>query len=287
MFILPTFLSITLRAGTGHVSFGSLRLGGIINRVILHSRDVGLDGLGVRSGVKGKGLAVICQTGGKRRTATNLSLSVRSIGIRGLVTLFPSVSALIPVLHSFRNILSYRIATAYGVSSAVSLVVPSVGSSYCLRKSGVMLLSKRAFARVSGALVFGGGGQGVVSDVSMSLTVGSGGVRIFPFLIRVSHCGITINKARGLSVAFGCRLSMLGSPIPFGLKVSVANGLSSFGCGVAGYGCGSVFGPTGRTRLSDAHGGVQGSVHSTMHGRVRRTTPRLKGSLTLMGTTSM
>lgn len=253
LFILPNGLSFRLRASLGGMIFRGIRFRSIYKGVSLGGHALCLEGLRVHTLSTSVGTIVMCHTSSIEKKCANFSFGVESVGVTGLMSFVPSVSAVMPVLESFRKEIRFSITTRTHLSSGVGVHVPALHSTVCVGKSDLILVSNRAFTRVSGVLVFGGGGGGMFSDVSIGMIIGSNDILICPFRISVSHCGTTVKKRRKLSVGFGCRVSVLGSPLPFGTKIGVSNGLSGVGVHMNGTGCGSSIAPTTVRGMSDAH----------------------------------
>lgn len=260
LFIVPQGVSFRLRASLGGIVFRGVLFRGMRKTMSVGGRTVRLRSLSVHTLSTSVGTIVICGTNDPHNKCTNFSFGVQGVGVTGLISFIPTLSAVIPVLHSFGKQIVFSITTSTHLSSTVGVHVPALHSTVRVGKSDLILVSNRAFTRVSGVLVFGGGGRGMFSDVSIGIAMRSNGIAICPFLMRVSHCGTTIKNRRKLSVGFGCRVSVLGSPLPFGTKIGVSNGLSGVGFHVNGTGCGSTIAPTTMRQISDAHVGVNGRV---------------------------
>ncbi len=185
-FVIPHHVGVSLGAGVEGTVFGSASVRGLGKQLAIHSKVTIIRRVNFAYSTTRVRLANVCHSSHHGRLFYKLSFRLLSVSVTRLVGVVPSVSAVIPVLGSFRNGTRFRVTTRACLFTSCAPGVSALHTTTTLRKGSLILVSDRLFSAVSGCVVFGGGAGGLISSLSIRVAIFHGRISVCPFLVSVS-----------------------------------------------------------------------------------------------------
>ena len=158
----------------------------------------------------------------KRDIKTGFDLNLVDITAEKVITLFPAVDTLVPMLRSFAGDLNCELAATAEMDTLMQLKLPSIDG--VLRISGKDLSidgDSQEFKKIAKMLVFRNKNGAYVQEMGVTGMVRDNVMEIFPFVLGVDRYTLAASGLQHLDESFSYHLSAIKSPllVKFGVNV--------------------------------------------------------------------
>ena len=161
-------------------------------------------------------------TRSKRDIKTGFDLNLVDITAEKVITLFPAVDTLVPMLRSFAGDLNCELAATAEMDTLMRLVLPSIDG--ILRISGKDLSidgDSPEFKRIAKMLVFRNKNGAYVNEMGVTGMVRDNVMEVFPFVMGIDRYTLAASGLQHLDESFSYHLSAIKSPllVKFGVNI--------------------------------------------------------------------
>ena len=161
-------------------------------------------------------------TRSKRDIKTGFDLNLVDVTAEKVITLFPAVDTLVPMLRSFAGDLNCELAATAEMDTLMRLVLPSIDG--VLRISGKDLSidgDTPEFKRIAKMLVFRNKNGAYVNEMGVTGMVRDNVMEVFPFVMGVDRYTLALSGLQHLDESFSYHLSAIKSPllVKFGINI--------------------------------------------------------------------
>ena len=161
-------------------------------------------------------------TRSKRDIKTGFDLNLVDITAEKVITLFPAIDTLVPMLRSFAGDLNCELAATAEMDTLMRLVLPSIDG--VLRISGNDLSidgDSDEFKKIAKMLVFRNKNGAYVNEMKVTGMVRDNVMEVFPFVMGVDRYTIAASGLQHLDESFDYHLSAIKSPllVKFGVNI--------------------------------------------------------------------
>ena len=161
-------------------------------------------------------------TRSKRDIKTGFDLNLVDVTAEKVITLFPAVDTLVPMLRSFAGDLNCELAATAEVDTLMRLVLPSIDG--VLRISGKDLSidgDTPEFKRIAKMLAFRNKNGAYVNEMGVTGMVRENVMEVFPFVMGVDRYTLALSGLQHLDESFTYHLSAIKSPllVKFGINI--------------------------------------------------------------------
>ena len=161
-------------------------------------------------------------TRSKQDIKAGFDLRLEDITAEKVITLFPAVDTLMPVIKSFAGDLNCELAATADVDTCMNLILPSIDG--ILRISGKELSisnESQTFQKIAKYLVFRNKNGAYVDGMAVNGMVRDNVLEVFPFVLDVDRYTLAASGLQHLDEAFNYHLSAIKSPllVKFGINV--------------------------------------------------------------------
>ena len=161
-------------------------------------------------------------TRSKRDIKTGFDLNLVDITAEKVITLFPAIDTLVPMLRSFAGDLNCELAATAEMDTTMRLVLPSIDG--VLRISGKDLSidgDSPEFKRIAKMLAFKNRNGAYVNEMNVNGMVRENVMEVFPFVMGVDRYTLGASGLQHLDESFSYHLSAIKSPllVKFGVNV--------------------------------------------------------------------
>ena len=161
-------------------------------------------------------------TRSKRDIKTGFDLNLVDVTAEKVITLFPAIDTLVPMLRSFAGDLNCELAATAEMDTAMRLVLPSIDG--VLRISGKDLSidgDTPEFKRIAKMLVFRNKNGAYVNEMGVTGMVRDNVMEVFPFVMGVDRYTLALSGLQHLDESFSYHLSAIKSPllVKFGINI--------------------------------------------------------------------
>ena len=161
-------------------------------------------------------------TRSKQDIKAGFDLNLVDITAEKVITLFPAVDTLMPMLRSFAGDLDCELAATSDVDTLMNLVLPSIDG--VMRISGKDLSisnESKEFKKIAKLLMFRDKGGANVDKMAVTGMVRDNVLEVFPFVLDVDRYVLAASGLQHLDESFKYHLSVIKSPllVKFGINI--------------------------------------------------------------------
>ena len=161
-------------------------------------------------------------TRSKQDIKAGFDLNLVDITAEKVITLFPAVDTLMPMLRSFAGDLDCELAATSDVDTLMNLVLPSIDG--VMRISGKDLSisgESKEFKKIAKYLMFKDKGGANVDKMAVTGMVRDNVLEVFPFVLDVDRYTLAASGLQHLDESFQYHLSVIKSPllVKFGINI--------------------------------------------------------------------
>ena len=161
-------------------------------------------------------------TRSKRDIKTGFDLNLVDITAEKVITLFPAIDTLVPMLRSFAGDLNCELAATAEMDTTMRLLLPSIDG--VLRISGKDLSidgDTPEFKKIAKMLVFRNKNGAYVDQMGVTGMVRDNVMEVFPFVMGIDRYTLAASGLQHLDESFSYHLSAIKSPllVKFGINI--------------------------------------------------------------------
>ena len=161
-------------------------------------------------------------TRSKRDIKTGFDLNLVDVTAEKVITLFPAVDTLVPMLRSFAGDLNCELAATAEMDTTMRLLLPSIDG--ILRISGKDLSidgDSPEFKKIAKMLVFRNKNGAYVNEMGVTGMVRDNVMEVFPFVMGIDRYTLAASGLQHLDESFSYHLSAIKSPllVKFGVNI--------------------------------------------------------------------
>ena len=159
-------------------------------------------------------------TRNKKEIKAGFDLNLVDITAEKVITLFPQVDTILPLLKNFAGDLDCEIAATTDLDTRMNLVLPSIDG--IMKISGKDLsVSNSDFTKLAKLLMFKEKKKATVDKMSVSGMIRDNVLEVFPFILGVDRYTLAASGIQNLDKSFKYHISVIKSPIPlkFGINM--------------------------------------------------------------------
>ena len=161
-------------------------------------------------------------TRSKRDIKTGFDLNLVDVTAEKVITLFPAIDTLVPMLRSFAGDLNCELAATAEMDTLMQLVLPSIDG--VLRISGKDLSidgDTPEFKKIAKMLVFRNKNGAYVNEMGVTGMVRDNVMEVFPFVMGIDRYTLAASGLQHLDESFSYHLSAIKSPllVKFGINI--------------------------------------------------------------------
>ncbi len=279
LFVVPRFLDMALHTRAREIRFQDLELHNVEGEVIVRDQSINLSNLSMHSNI-GDGRLTMAYTAKDKSGATaGFDLDMNKILVNKLISLFPSMDTLVPMLRSFEGVVDCQITATCRMDSTLSVILPSVQSACYLSGKDMVLLDGETFAEISKTLMFKNKKRNVIDSIAVDLAVHDNKIEVFPFLVEMDRYRVAVGGTHKLDMTFDYHISVLKSPVPFKLGVDITGNLDDFKFKITKCKYKDLFKPAKQAELDSTRHNVREKVREAVRKQIREAAPELAASL--------
>ena len=159
-------------------------------------------------------------TRSKEDIKAGFDLNLVHITAEKVITLFPAVDTLMPMLTSFAGDLDCELAATSDIDTTMNLVLPSIDGILKISGKDLSIKDSPEFTRIAKLLQFRNKENALVDNMSVTGMIHDNTLEIFPFVLDVDRYQMAASGRQYLNESFNYHVSVIRSPLlmKFGLN---------------------------------------------------------------------
>ncbi|MDO5443118.1 MAG: hypothetical protein Q4G10_05555, partial [Bacteroidia bacterium] len=219
--IVPSNLNANLTVDIDSVRYSKVALGGFSSRIRMRERCVQLTNTTASSEFGSVNVDGFYSTVAKDDITAGFNVKLSSITADRIITLFPAVDSLVPMLKSFKGNLNCEVAATSQLDQDMNILIPTISGAVKLNGSGLELSDTGDLRRIAKLLMFKDTKVGHIDDMSVNCIVSDNQLEVFPFILGVDRYTLGLSGLQGFDQNFKYHISVIKSPLPFKFGVNL------------------------------------------------------------------
>lgn len=167
-------------------------------------------------------------TRSKKDLSTGFDLELKNVEIEKFVALMPDMDTLLPMLKSFEGLINCQIAATSQIDTAMNIMLPTLKGVARITGDNLVLMDGETFSMIAKKLKFKNRERNLIDRISVEMLVNENKIEVFPFLAEIDRYKFAISGTQNLDLSFNYHISVLHSPIPFRLGVTIFGNMDDF-----------------------------------------------------------
>lgn len=282
LFVVPKFLDMTLHTNAKEIHFNDLELKDVKGKVIVRDQSVNLSDLAMHSNIGCGNLTMVYTAKDRSGATAGFDLDMDDILVDKLISLFPSIDTLVPMLRSFEGVVDCQMTTTCRLDSTMSVLLPSLNSSCYLSGKNMVLLDGETFTEISKTLMFKNKKRNMIDSIAVDLAIHDNKIEVFPFLVEMDRYRVAVGGTHNLDMTFNYHLSVLKSPVPFKLGIDITGNLDDFKFKIVKCRYKDLFKPAKQAELDSTRKNIRQDIREAIRKQIREAAPELVSDLSFV-----
>ena len=241
--------------------------------------SINLSDLCMSSNIGSGDLTMVYTTKTDQEATMGFELSLNDILVERLISLFPDIDTLVPMLRSFEGMVDCQMTATCKADSTMSVLLPSVNASCYLSGKNMVLLDGETFTEISKTLMFKNKKRNMIDSIAVDLAIHDNKIEVFPFLVEMDRYKVAVGGTHNLDMTFDYHLSVLKSPVPFKLGIDIKGNLDDFKFKIVKCKYKDFLKPAKQAELDSTRRNVREEIRETIRKQIREAAPELGNSL--------
>jgi len=220
LIVLPSNLDLALTLeGTG-LKYDSLLVNWLAADVAMRDRTLQITNTVASSNMGDIFFEGFYATRAKDDIKAGFDLNLVDITAEKVITLFPAVDSIMPMLTSFAGDLDCELAATTQIDTNMNLILPSVDGVLRISGKDLSLKESEEFTKIASMLMFRNRDEAVIDNMAVTGMVRDNLLEVFPFVLDVDRYLFAASGIQHLDGAFDYHISVIKSPllVKFGLN---------------------------------------------------------------------
>lgn len=198
----------------------------------------------------------------KKDISAGFDLNMAEITADKVITLFPAVDSIIPMLKSFKGILDCEMAATSNLDTNMNLITPSIKGIMKINGSNLTIEENGAIKKLAKVLMFKDKKVGRIDNMSVHGLISDDVLEVFPFVLKIDRYTLAMSGLQNFDQSFKYHVSVLKSPIPFRFGINLKGNFDDwkYDLGKAKYKNTHV--PVFTSQLNSMHMNLVNSIHN-------------------------
>jgi len=218
--VIPSNLEIDFSLEASGIRYDSLLINWAAADVSMRDRTVQVTNALAASNMGDIYFEGFYATRAKDDIKAGFDLNLVDITAEKVITLFPAMDTIMPLLTSFAGDLDCELTATSDIDTCMNLKLPTVNGILKISGKNLMLKESEEFTKLARLLMFKDKKKAVVDNMMVSGLVANNTLTVFPFLLDVDRYMLAASGTQHLSQDFNYHISVIRSPllVKFGLN---------------------------------------------------------------------
>lgn len=221
LLVIPANLEVDFSLEASGIKYDSLRVSWAAADVAMRNRTLQVTNALAASNMGDIYFEGFYTTRSKEDIKAGFDLNLVDITAEKVITLFPAVDTLMPLLTTFVGDLDCELAATTDLDTLMQVVLPSVDGVMKISGKQLGLKDSPELRKITKLLKFNDKNNAVIDNMSVTGIVQDNVLEIFPFVLNVDRYLLAASGTQGLDQKFDYHISIIKSPmlIKFGVNI--------------------------------------------------------------------
>lgn len=220
LIVIPSNLDVDFTLEASGIKYDSLLISWAAADIAMRDRTLQVTNAIAASNMGDLYFEGFYATRNKKDISAGFDLNLVNITAEKVITLFPAVDTLMPMLTSFDGDLDCELAATTQIDTNMNLVIPSVDGILKISGNDLNLKDSKDFTKIAKLLMFRDKKKAHIDNMSVTGMMRDNRIDIFPFVLDVDRYRVAASGVQLVNEWLDYHISVIKSPllIKFGLN---------------------------------------------------------------------
>lgn len=221
LIVIPSNLDVDFTLEASGIKYDSLLINWAAADIAMRERTLQVTNAIAASNMGDLYFEGFYSTRSKKDLSAGFDLNLVNITAEKVITLFPAVDTLMPMLTSFDGDLDVELAATSQIDTNMNLVIPSVDGILKISGKDLNLKDSKDFTKIARLLMFKDKRKAHIDNMSVTGMMMDNRIDVFPFVLDVDRYQVAASGAQVMDQWLDYHISVIRSPllIKFGINV--------------------------------------------------------------------
>ncbi len=221
-FMVPKNIDISVNTSIMNAYVGNQIATNLTGRLYVKDDALILEEIGFVSAAARLKLTAMYRSPRPNHLYLGLDYHMVDIQIDELLSMFPDLDTIMPMLSSFKGQGEFHLAAETYLDKNYNLKKSTLRGASSIRGDNLVLLDSETFGQISRILMFNKKTENRIDSLSAEFTVFKNEVDVYPFTIVMDKYKAVVGGRHNLDMSFDYHISLLESPLPTRLGVDIS-----------------------------------------------------------------
>ena len=219
---VPANLDCKINVNLDTVKFAGLKMNAFNGDITVQNSTLSIKDMMTTSNVGDLKLNAIYSCNNPDTAKAGLDLIGTSITVENLLTAFPMIDSILPMLSSFEGKLDCELSAITNLDKEMEPILPSLQTACHINGKNLVLLDGETFTTVAKYLMFKKKTKNVIDNMSVEFTIDRNMLSVYPFTLSMDKYKVAVSGKMDFNFKYFFHISVLepkGLPIPLGINV--------------------------------------------------------------------
>lgn len=220
LIVVPSNVRASVKLEADSIRYSTISLTGLGGELKMRDRCIQLTNSSATTNVGDISLDGFYSSKTKNDISAGFNVEFSGITSDRIITIFPSIDSLVPMLKSFKGNLDCVMAATTQLDTNMNIIIPTINGIVKMNGSGLELEDTGELRKIAQILMFKDSKVGHIQDMSLNGIISNNQLEIFPFLLGVDRYTLALKGLQPFDKDFKYHVSIIRSPLPFKFGVN-------------------------------------------------------------------
>jgi hypothetical protein len=221
-FLVPKNIDLNVNTSIMNAYVGNQIATNLTGRLYVKDDALVLEEIGFVSAAARLKLTALYRSPRPNHLYLGLDYHMVDIQIDELLSMFPDLDTIMPMLSSFKGQGEFHLAAETYLDKNYNLKKSTLRGASSIRGDNLVLMDSETFSKISNILMFNKKTENKIDSLSAEFTVFKNEVDVYPFTIVMDKYKAVVGGRHNLDMSFDYHISLLESPLPMRLGVNIS-----------------------------------------------------------------
>ena len=232
LFMIPKNIDAKLNINANEINYADLQTSWLASEIAIRNQCLQITNTLATSNMGDIYFEGFYSSPSRENLRAGFDLNMASITADKVVTLFPAVDSLMPMLTAFKGILDCEVAAISDLDTNMNIATSTINGVMKIQGKDLSLDNVGPLKKLAKTLMFKNKQTGMIDDMSVQGLIQNNELQIFPFVMKIDRYQLAASGIQQFDQNFKYHVSVLKSPVPFRFGIDLKGNFDDWGFNV-------------------------------------------------------